>query len=217
MTVIADITVPSETFALGRALENVSGIEITLERIVPLQDNAFPSLWIANADPTATASALRDHRAIEAIDIVATAEHRSLFEIAIRTDADELVQALVEARATILEAAGTADRWDFRLRFRCQEDLSTFNMLLTDDGIPVTLRRLYNPTRPDDSPTLSPKQREVLLLAYHNGYFDVPRRSSLTDLAEEVGISDSAVSQRVRRGVAALVEQVLLDDGPPFD
>lgn len=41
MTVIADITVPADTFALGRVLDDIS--DIKFERIVSLQeDNTSP-------------------------------------------------------------------------------------------------------------------------------------------------------------------------------
>jgi hypothetical protein len=42
------------------------------------------------------------------------------------------------------------------------------------------------------------KQREALQVAMDAGYFDEPRRADLGDLAAELGVSKSAVSQRLK-------------------
>jgi predicted DNA binding protein len=52
------------------------------------------------------------------------------------------------------------------------------------------------------------------------GYFEIPRRVTLTDLAEELGITRQATSERIRRGVNAVLRSVLVgcrDDGSGGD
>jgi len=85
-------------------------------------------------------------------------------------------------------------------------------MALTDADIPVTLRHIYNPSVPEGELSLSSEHRETLRLAYREGYFEVPRRTTQTQLADDIEISDSALSQRIRRGVNILVEQSLFAD-----
>jgi predicted DNA binding protein len=97
-------------------------------------------------------------------------------------------------------------------RFTSHEDLSAFNVALTADGVPVTLRHIYSPSQPDEQSPLTAEQRDVLLLAYHSGYFKMPRRTTLTTLADTVEISDTALSQRVWRAVEMLIEQTLIAD-----
>lgn len=216
MTVIADITVSADAFPLGRVLEDVAGVEIELERIVPLQEAIIPLFWIAGDDPAVLETTLRDHPETEAVEQLTSAEEKTLFEVHWRTEINGLIRALIDTRAKILEATGTADTWDFRLRFASHEELSAFNVALTENDIPVTLRHIYNPTRPDEESELSVQQRDALLTAYRQGYFEVPRRTTLTELADTVEISDSALSQRIRRATNALVEHAFLaDDRPP--
>ena len=211
MTVIADITVPADAFPLGRVLEDVPDVEIELERIVPLQEAIIPLFWISGGETAEIEAILRDHHGTETIEELTSAEERTLFEVHWTPEINGLIQALIDTRAKILEATGTADSWDFRLRFSAHEDLSAFNMALTEDGIHVTLRHIYNPTLPEES-SLSPEQRDALLTAHRQGYFEVPRRTTLTELADTVEISDSALSQRIRRATDTLVEQTLLTD-----
>ncbi|WP_226479213.1 helix-turn-helix domain-containing protein [Natrinema amylolyticum] len=215
MTVIADITVPADAFPLGRVLDNVPELEIELERIVPLQEAIIPLFWISGDDPSEIETMLREHSETETVEQLTSAEDRTLFEVHWGPDINGLIQALIDARAKVLEATGTADTWDFRLRFSSHEELSAFNVALTENDIPVTLRHIYNPTLPDEEPTLSAEQRDALLTAYREGYFEVPRRATLTELADTVEISDSALSQRIRRATDALVEQALLTDDRP--
>lgn len=212
MTVIAEITVPADTFRLGRIFTDISDVEVTPECVVPLRDGVMPLLWISGDDPAVIEQTLREHPQTDSVGQLTTTDSQALFEIDWGSDVDCLMETLRDTHAHVLEAAGTADSWDFRLRFASHEELSAFNVALTGNNTPVTLRHLYTHPRFDDQSTLSDVQRETLLTAYHQGYFSVPRRTTLTELAETEGISDSALSQRIRRGMDGLIEQTLLDD-----
>jgi predicted DNA binding protein len=59
-----------------------------------------------------------------------------------------------------------------------------------------------------DLSALTAKQRRGLELAVVRGYFDDDRDVRLSDLAEELGISKSALSQRLRTAQAKLVTDV---------
>ncbi|MDL5363301.1 bacterio-opsin activator domain-containing protein [Halalkalicoccus sp. NIPERK01] len=210
MTVIADITLPSSTFPVGDVLRSFPDARIELEGVVPVRETVMPLLWIEADDPEAIRSALGAHARIDRVDVVMTVDSETLFEVRWSPAGNELVDALGEADATVLDAYGLAESWDFRLRFATHEDLSRFNIALTEAGIPVTLRRIHHPPFSEVTTSLSSIQRDTLATAYRSGYFRVPRRISQAALAEELGISDSALSQRIRRGVEALVEQALI-------
>lgn len=212
MTVIADITVPADAFVFGRVLRNVPEATIELERIVPLQEAIIPLFWISGTDPDVIEATLREEPKVDTVEQLTTTDDETLFEVHWGPEIDGMVQALIDTRAKILEATGTAEAWDFRLRFSAHEDLSAFNIALTDDEIPVTLRHIFNPIPPADRSELSDDHRETLLTAYRHGYFKVPRRTNLTELADSEGISDSALSQRIRRGLDALIRHTLLAD-----
>ncbi|WP_135536067.1 helix-turn-helix domain-containing protein [Halostella pelagica] len=72
---------------------------------------------------------------------------------------------------------------------------------LRKTGASVSLERILSHDEEDDAVTdgvtLTPKQREVLLLATESGYYDRPRGATLDDLADELDITPSAVSQRL--------------------
>lgn len=60
-----------------------------------------------------------------------------------------------------------------------------------------------------DLSAVTVKQWQALKLAYERGYYDSPRGADLTDLASELEISKSAVSQRLRSAEATLVGAII--------
>jgi len=56
---------------------------------------------------------------------------------------------------------------------------------------------------------LTPRQLEILTQSLSNGFFDIPRKKSLSILAKEIGISPSALSENVRRINKKLAEHYI--------
>ncbi|SFB91871.1 Predicted DNA binding protein, contains HTH domain [Halobiforma haloterrestris] len=215
MPVIADITVPADAFELGRVLQDFRGVEVELERIVPLRETIIPLFWVSGTEPGEVEDTLAENAETKSVTRLTTTDDKTLFEVQWSEQTDGIVEALIDTGGKILEATGTAETWDFRIRFGDHAQLSAFNQALTDDGVPITLRHLYNPSPPEETSTLSHEQRDALATAYRRGFFEVPRDVTLAELAEEMGISDTALSQRMRRGLAITVEQVVFSESPP--
>lgn len=77
-------------------------------------------------------------------------------------------------------------------------------------GVEVTLEHLGG-YRPADAPLdrLTDRQREVLEVAYERGYYDVPRAASTDEIAAELDLDDSTVSEHLQRAERNLVGAVL--------
>ena len=56
---------------------------------------------------------------------------------------------------------------------------------------------------------LTPRQLEILGKSLLNGFFDIPRKKSLSDLAKDIGISPSALSENIRRINKKLAEHYI--------
>ena len=56
--------------------------------------------------------------------------------------------------------------------------------------------------------SLTDKQREVVRLAVNQGYYANPRRITLGELADEVGVTKAAVSQRLNAVEAKLIDEL---------
>jgi len=55
---------------------------------------------------------------------------------------------------------------------------------------------------------LTKKQRETLVRTIDTGYYDTPRQAALNELRDDLDISESAVSQRLRKAESTIVTQV---------
>jgi predicted DNA binding protein len=120
----------------------------------------------------------------------------------------------VEVDATLLDSKLRNGTWTVEMRFPDQEALGEYRSLLEDRGLDFTVKSLWTKnvgTENQLDPVLTQRQRETLVRAVERGYYDVPRRINSAELAEEFGISDQALSERLRRGIASLTRQTLID------
>ncbi|WP_246998166.1 helix-turn-helix domain-containing protein [Halosolutus gelatinilyticus] len=81
------------------------------------------------------------------------------------------------------------------------------------ETVGVRLQRVYPlHSEAKESPSqrwdLTPAQEECIRTALEMGYFTIPRETSSEAVAAELGISKSAFLERLRRGEAALFEQL---------
>ncbi|SDQ64236.1 helix-turn-helix domain-containing protein [Natronobacterium texcoconense] len=60
-----------------------------------------------------------------------------------------------------------------------------------------------------DTANLTEKQREAVVAAVESGYYETPRRAALDDLADQLEVSKSAVSQRLNAVESKLVTSLV--------
>ncbi|AOL16618.1 bacterio-opsin activator [Sulfolobus sp. A20] len=58
---------------------------------------------------------------------------------------------------------------------------------------------------------LTHKEMEILKLAVNKGFFDTPKRVGLEELAEELGVSKSAIMQILRKAMAKIAKKTVFD------
>ncbi|MDS0283835.1 bacterio-opsin activator domain-containing protein [Haloarcula onubensis] len=208
MTVITDIEIPADKFALGKLLEQYPDIEIELVRVIPIRDGIIPLFWVDGADPDDIEATIHDDPLAEDIELLTETDGRYLFEIHWSTEIDHLIQPMIESRAEVLIAEGNSDRWTFRLQFANRSMLADFRQRCQDNNIHFELKALYNPTIPGEQleeGELTSEQYDLLATAHENGYWHIPRDIDLGELADLIGISSNAASQRMRRGLDIVV------------
>lgn len=68
----------------------------------------------------------------------------------------------------------------------------------------------------DGDSLLTARQRECVSVALRNGYFDVPRGCTLSELADSLGIDKSTASETIRRGTGRIISEFLADPSRDF-
>lgn len=215
MSVIVELTVPSEEFELGRILRVEASVLITLETMVPLGGRQTPFVRIKNNARDRFEQAVREHPSVESIQLIDTDDDEILYALKWDPSDGSLFETMLDMGAALLEATGDADTWLLELRFPSHETLSRFQDYYIERDLPITIERIYNPTKPDAGPWfgLTPPQRETLTRAVESGYYSLPRNVSTVQLAEEFDVSDQAVTERLRRAITTLVANTLSANG----
>ncbi len=216
MTVIADCDLAADDLAIGRAVPE--GARVELARVSERPEGAVGYFWVTGGPAERLRSRLAEQRVVERVGRLDGPERTDggdsrRFHGRYRVDREALLAAAFDHDGTVLEATGDADQWSLLLQFPDENRFGRFRHSVTrDHAASLAVDRVYAPAD-DESPAtvLTPRQRETLVTAYEEGYFDVPRRITLVDLAENLGVSDQAVSERLRRGEAELVRTQLLD------
>ncbi|MCU4718331.1 helix-turn-helix domain-containing protein [Halapricum hydrolyticum] len=218
MTVIVELTVPSEAFELGRILSIEGPGRVTLETMVPLGGRPTPFVRVRHDVRDEFVQSVRKHPTVSDIRPLNTHDGETLYALEWDPSEDTLFRTILEDDIVLLEAAGSADRWGFELRFPSHETLSEFQEFYLEQNLDVTIDRIYNPTKPDAGPWygLTSPQRETLAHAVEHGYYSLPRGISTKELGVEFDISDQAVTERLRRGITTLVSNTIsqLEDEP---
>jgi predicted DNA binding protein len=211
MSVIADVSIPAEQFALGHLLEVRPGVQVRLESMVPTGDSMVPYFWVETPDIEAVEEALLDSPLVEAVTILDRVGDAALFRVNWTEGIDGVVETMEMTNSVILDGSGHGDHWTFQIRFPDDEDLSTFYRTVTDKGIALELEDVHTSNELSGPPTtkLTDEQREALRIAFEEGYFDIPRKITLAQLADRFGISDSAVSERLRRSVTTVLTETV--------
>lgn len=107
-----------------------------------------------------------------------------------------------------LTARGTDLR--YRVQVPTRDALSNYREQCAERNLSFQLLNLYrSQSFAKKEYGLSTRQREVLLHALEAGYFEVPRRTTLAELAAELEISDQALSALLRRGQTQLLRHTI--------
>ncbi|HUR69413.1 MAG TPA: helix-turn-helix domain-containing protein [Candidatus Thermoplasmatota archaeon] len=84
-------------------------------------------------------------------------------------------------------------------------EVSAFAMRLEAAGHAAEVREVA-PTIPQP-PLLTPSQDEAIRVAVASGYYDIPRRLNLQQLAQKLGITSASLSERLRRAEGRIIRR----------
>ncbi|WP_224270787.1 bacterio-opsin activator domain-containing protein [Haloprofundus salinisoli] len=211
MATEATFTVPSDQFPLGTVFEQLPGVTVRLERIVPGTDVLIPYFWVRGTRSEDIVAAFSDHPGVRNIELVDSAEDEYLLRAEWIADYAGVLSTLTETGVPLIEARGTDTEWTFEVRGDERSDIAEFQSCCRERGIPITLTALHalTPIETATEAALTDEQLEALVLAYERGYFNSPRKVTMGELGGELGISQQAVASRLRRGTRRILGNTL--------
>lgn len=210
MSVIAEFSVRHPGLALATALDVVEGVELDLiQQVGTDPERPYLFVWAGGDDLDAFEAAVDADPTVDSGECYTELDDRRLYRMQITDDAEVVSYPMwVELGADQLEARWRDGWWHNRMRFPDRDALVTYREWSGDHGFDFDLHRIYgdDDSRPTDT-LLTADQREALQVAQDMGYFEIPRAVSMADVADAIGISSQAVSERLRRAHQVLVEE----------
>ncbi|QLH80127.1 helix-turn-helix domain-containing protein [Halosimplex pelagicum] len=215
--VVYEFAVPTGAFALERALGDHPDAVVELEPIVPRSDRTAPYLWVTGGHCPAFREAVESDPTVARVRRVVAFDRGALYEV----EWDEAdagffgICADAAEDAVLLRARARGDEWVLKFRFRSRAALSAFRDRYREAGVDPRVVSLYDLTDPElGQYDITEKQRTALLRALEMGHFDIPREATLEDVADSLGISPKALSERLRRGKTNLLGNTLAVGSP---
>jgi len=101
-------------------------------------------------------------------------------------------------------ASGKEGRW--KLLMNDAEALKTVSNSLAQRGISMTVKDVSHAFHDE---LLTDRQKEIMEIAYRGGYFEFPRKNDLTEIAAELSIRPSTLSEILRRAEAKIVKHYI--------
>jgi predicted DNA binding protein len=212
MTIIAELTIASEEFLLGQVLSRYTETHIEMERIVPASGAVMPYVWVEGDDLDSFERVVQESDHVENLAVLDRFETEGLYRVEWADEVESLINGISRTNATIIEARGN-DKWTFRLRFQDHSGLAQFHNYCSIHDISFTLERLYTLDqlkKEGHALDLTATQRNALVMAVERGYFEVPRRVTLGELADDLEVAQQTVSENLRRGADKVLRSVLL-------
>ncbi len=211
MATVMEFTSPASEFPLGTVFENLPGVTVELERLIPHESLTIPYFWVRGAEAEDIEAAFETHAGIVAVELIDSVESEYLMRAEWEKEYFGVLSALAEANVAVLSGIGTKTGWHFEVRGESRAAISDFRTICQNSDIPIQITAIHAllPIQ-GDGYELTDTQREALVMAYESGYFDSPRSASLEDIAEKLGISQQALSSRLRRGHRRLIAGALI-------
>ncbi|WP_227379708.1 bacterio-opsin activator domain-containing protein [Haladaptatus halobius] len=211
MSTIAEFSIPAEEFALSETLERLPEMMFTIDRVVAHEtDHVLPFVWASNGNFETLTAVLEDDSSVGNVELLTELEDERLYRMEWVTKTQIIAYMLLEQDATVQRATAHDNEWDLRVLFPKQNKISAVSQYAKEHGFSLDVSRIYDV----DSAQrvrfdLTDDQQEALAMAVEHGYYDVPREIDQSELAEKLGVSHQALSERLRRGTKGILKKVI--------
>ncbi|WP_254546535.1 helix-turn-helix domain-containing protein [Halomarina pelagica] len=211
MATIVSASIPAEEFALYSTLSALPEVEFETEQIVETgEDIVMPLMWARGADHETMREAIEEDPSVDNLALLADFDSESLYQMDWVDQVQLVIHMVTNSRATVMDARSAGQCWEFRIMYPTRESLSKTNDFCQENDLSFEVRSIQDMGgEPATLYGLTDEQYRALTLACERGYYDVPKRVELNDLAEEIGLSHQALSERLRRGNRALIRHSL--------
>jgi len=204
-----EITLPEVTWIRTVSADHPESTFRVLAAL-PGEETGVGLLEVESAELSAVLAAIDDAEGVTALDLLRVVDDEALVQfettdpVLLMSIQDSMVPfeppVLIRDGVATMEVTASRDR------------LSELGERLEAMGMPFEVR--YVRTTVDSTDLLTEPQRRLLATAVEAGYYDTPRTTTLTELAEQVGVAKSTASERLHRAEGTVIKEFVerIDD-----
>ena len=211
------------------AVVRIEHPDVVLTRTVTHdQSSAVKSVLEAGTDPTSGKffyrvessdfrrfeDGLRDDHTIGEFErVIESRNEKAIYSFEYTDEAKTISPIISSANGVILDMKNEGVGWILTIWMPDRKNLAPLWDYAKQHDIDIELLRVNEYASLENTDAgLTDSQREALLVALDTGYFDDPRKATLSEVAADLDISQPAASGLIRRGTKRLIVSSLLDD-----
>lgn len=210
--VYIELSVQDPELVLYRTAEALPGATLDFEYQQSASAHGRAFLTVTDAEKANVDEALAEDPTVSDVLFVGEIGNRLVYRFTVVDCVDLVPAAITDVGVHILSLVAVGCAWRVKLHAPSRDALQSLTEHYHGHDISFHLKRLHRAMDTDHGyeTYLTPTQRRTLVTAYRGGYFEVPRDITQGELAAELGLSRSGLSQRLRRATGKLVEFLLL-------
>ena len=216
MTVTAKIHIEHDKLALVPTLRTLDDISIRVITQGTTNPGAtvFPFL-VDYDDREELERAFKDDPTVEHYECMSWGNQRGIYHIQHTPETKLISTAVMGVNGFLVHTETKRKGWLVQLLLPDKDALNTVWQYARDNDMSFDIIDIYGSEsasgESSSSYGLTREQRTALLTAYEKGYFQEPRDMSLSDVADEMGLSSTAMSGRLRRGMQNLIRATIVE------
>ncbi|WP_058991386.1 helix-turn-helix domain-containing protein [Haloarcula sp. CBA1127] len=211
MATMMRASVPTEQFALSGTFQAVPEVEFDAVRFATHgTDRVVPLLWATNADTDSVGTAITEDETVRSAQVITSQDQNTLLRMDWTDQVRFLTRVLVGEHGTVVSARGSTEGWTFRILFPERDAVSSTCDAFEEYHIDIERITALKDAPSIEGSQLTDGQFSILKAAVDEGYYEIPRRTNLQELASDLGVSHQALSEQARRGHRALIESVIM-------
>lgn len=219
-SIIVELDVTSPRVVLGPTLSSDLHVAVYAEQPpVSHEETTWFDVTVSAADFEAFERTVEEDPTVEDAEVFVTYDERRTYRLTIASEVPVMTNHVASFGDELLTLRSTANGWRVQIRTTDRASIRDFLDFCDSQDIDCQLYRLFEAREPiGEFPVpVEPGEFEILQVAYDAGYFEVPRETRLSELAEQFGVAESTMSTRLRNALAHVVETVLLGASVPDD
>jgi predicted DNA binding protein len=216
MSITVKVFIEHERLALVPTLPRLDAVEFSVitQGTTDPGSTVFPFL-VEYDDREELEGMLENDPTVEQYDLVDWTDTRGMYYIEHTPETKLISTVVTDVNGFLVRTETRNGGWFARLLLPDREALNRIWEYAKENRITLDIIEIHGTDAGGEAPYgLTDEQRAALQIAYEEGYFGEPREVSLSEVADELGLSSTAMSGRLRRGMRNLIAATLTEEEP---